>query len=117
MAWPLGGLPSPAGLRGCSVSWTDVAPADLGIAPVGQITLSAWRFQPASGVPAAPNRRPLPFGRLPLGASMLRATAATDSGVSSEAPGITSWNSAQAPENPASAGALISVWYRCWYKR
>ena len=30
-----------------------------------QITLAAARLSPASGVPGAPNRRPLPFGRLP----------------------------------------------------
>ena len=78
-----------------------------------QITLAARRFQPASPDPGAPNRSPLPLGRLPAGRRMRRAAAATAPGSSDRVAGMTSWNRTHAAENPASAAALISSPYRC----
>ena len=77
-----------------------------------QITLAAATLSPASGVPSAPNRSPLPFGRLPRGRFIVRAVSATAAGSSDGDAGSTSVNSAQAPENPASAAGLMSVSYR-----
>ena len=64
-----------------------------------------WRRP--SLLPGSPNRRPLPFGSEPSGRSIAFAASATASGVSVVAAGSTSCRSAHAPENPASAAALI----------
>src|SRR2546430_1145927 len=82
-----------------------------------QITLLARRFAPESEVPGRPNIRPLPFGSPPSGIRARSAAAATPSGVSDDAAGITEWNRAHAAEKPASAGASIVPWYRSRYAR
>jgi hypothetical protein len=67
-----------------------------------QMTLATHGLVLASALPAGPNWTPLPPGSPPGATRSARAPG--------PAAGSTQWNTAQAPEKPAKAAALISWW-------